>query len=260
MGTVRGFSKKGNMSYVEPASLVEKSNELTQVREDMSSVEYEIKQRLSSSIFRNAALINSGLDSVARLDTIFARAVFGSTMNGILPIVKDEGIIDISSFVHPLVATKDHIKMTKEEKNKTLNKVVPIDLKIGGTIESDYQSLIISGPNGGGKTVAMKSFGLVTVMCKLGIPIPVNTGHRNRNNLIHRVDFFQNIFVEVGDQQSVLGGESTLLSRLNGYSEIIRRVSGHNTTNSAHLDEGKLHQLSCSDENFPTVEHSMSSN
>ena len=75
----------------------------------------------------------------------------------------------------------------------------------------------------GGKTCALKSFGVSAVMCKIGMPIPVGTAPLDYHSL--RVDFFHNIFAEVGDQQSVSGGESTLMARLNACSEVIQKVN-----------------------------------
>ena len=242
LGTVRGMSKNSDCIYVEPTPLVEISNQLTQIREELSIVEQEITQQLISHIFKYTKSINSGLDYVARLDVIFARAAFGITMNAVVPIVKNEGIIDIKSFVHPLLAIQVQRNQVIESKKPTIDKVVPIDLKLGydENAPETYEGLIISGPNGGGKTIAMKSFGLVAIMCKLGIPIPVNIQSPLKTNEQYRVDFFSNILVEVGDHQSILDGDSTLISRINSYSKIIQRVSSkfNDTTETINTDEG----------------------
>ena len=151
---------------------------------------------------------------MARIDVIFARAAFGSTLNGIIPTVGCDGIVNIQSFVHPVLALEHNDK----------SPVVPIDL----VLDSGSRSLIISGPNGGGKTLALKSFGVASMLTKIGLPIPTNGP--TKANKEARVDFFRDVLCEVGDQQNVAGGESTLMARLNHMSSIIHRVSTGTST------------------------------
>lgn len=209
MGVIRGYSKNGGMCYVEPKSIVGKGDELSEIREEIAAVETQIMQHQIASIARVAPFIERALDAMARIDVIFARAAFGLTLNGIIPAVGCDGIVDIQSFVHPVLALSEK------------SPVVPIDLAL-----SDSRTLIISGPNGGGKTLALKSFGVASTLTKVAVPVPTNLSSKTTNeHESARVDFFRDVLVEVGDQQSVEGGESTLMARLNHMSSVIQRVS-----------------------------------
>ena len=223
MGVIRGYSKNGGMCYVEPKSIVGKGDELSEIREEIAAVETQIMQHQIASIARVSPFIERALDAMARIDVIFARAAFGLTLNGIIPAVGCNGIVDIQSFVHPVLALSEK------------SPVVPIDL----ILDSDSRSLIIFGPNGGGKTLTLKSFGVASTLTKVAVPIPTNLSSKTIcEHESARVDFFQDVLVEVGDQQSVEGGESTLMARLNHMSSVIQRVSrGTSTHPLILLDE-----------------------
>ena len=214
MGVIRGYSKKGGICYVEPKSIVGKGDALSEIKEEIATVEKQIQLHQIAAIGRAAPFIERALDVMARIDVIFARAAFGLTLNGIIPTVGCDGIVNIQSFVHPVLAL-DH-----NEKSP----VVPIDLML----DSGSRSLIISGPNGGGKTLALKSFGVACMLTKIGLPIPTNG--RTKANKEARLDFFRDVLCEVGDQQNVAGGESTLMARLNHMSSVIQRVSTGTST------------------------------
>ena len=162
---------------------------------------------------QNTYIIQSILDSyITRLDVIFAKAYFGlhfynnENTDAIIPIMKSDGIISINNFVHPILAFKP-----------TQDDLVPINLQLSK--DKGESILIISGPNGGGKTLTLKSFGLVCMMMKLAIPIPTI------NDNMARIDYFDDIFVDIGDHQNVLQGESTFMSKLNSYSRVIRYMT-----------------------------------
>ncbi len=135
IGVIRGHSSTGSFCFVEPREVISIGNELKSIREEISSVVNEISEHLSSIIIRSATTIDRGLDIVARIDTIFARAAFGCTLNGFVPYVGTEGVIDVPEFIHPVLASSG-----------TGRKTVPIDLKLGH--ENGDRALIISGPNG----------------------------------------------------------------------------------------------------------------
>jgi len=183
---------------------------LLQIREDIATVEREISDHLSISILQKASSIDQGLDKIARIDSIFARAAFGCVTDGCVPDVGNEGVIDVVDFVHPVLSAS-------LGDGSSSRSVVPIDLKV----LPPERSLLISGPNGGGKTIAMKSFGLVALMNKLGIPIPINKRSKQRS----RVDFFHEIFIELGDNQNIINGESTYTVRMNALSALLEKIS-----------------------------------
>ena len=222
IGVIRGYSETRSFCFVEPNEVVKFGNELQVIRGDIDSLTSQILSHLSQVVVRDAGNINRGLDAVARLDVVFARAAYGVVRNGIVPHVGNSGVIDVRKFMHPALVAKGSVE------------TVPIDLKL-----SDGQgerALIISGPNGGGKSLAMKSFGLVAYLTKLGIPIPIKKSAGN--DAYARVDFFQDVIVELGDKQNLLEGESTYMAQLHSLSRLIQHVShpiceiGPNTTSS----------------------------
>jgi len=163
------------------------------------------------------------MNALARLDVVFSRAAFGCEWNGKIPIVGNEGRIVVEGFMHPVLALEKSVVAENEIRTDASNgrqTVVPVDLKIPG--KEGYKGLIISGPNAGGKTLALKSFGLAAIMVKLGLPIPVSEVSPYVSVV---VDYFHDITVEVGDNQSVKAGESTLMARLNACSSLIERLS-----------------------------------
>lgn len=159
---------------------------------------------------------------MARLDVIFSKAALGALLNGAIPKVMHNGQIDVKDFVHPVLTLRAGFSTDTSET------AVPIDLLLSNA----SLVLIISGPNGGGKTVALKSFGVASLLTKLAIPIPRSSPHTN--GFGPRVDFFDKVLVEVGDQQSILEGESTLMARLNSFSSIIKSVIGEHDLLFSH--------------------------
>ena len=177
--------------------------ELSNLQEDIIAKENEIELDLSLTILSSRKNVNKALNIVAELDILFSKAAFGQRIHGRNPTIGVDGQISIHNFVHPLLALK----------GDTTN-VVPIDLNL--FIEQEKRALLISGMNGGGKTVGLKSFGMAALLCKLGIPIPCSK--------TPRVDFFENILTSVGDGQDLNKGESTFMAQLNAYSRIIHQL------------------------------------
>ena len=193
------------------------ANKLAMIREEISALENEIQRTLISAMIRAAPAVECAFKALARLDVIFCKATFACEWNGVIPEVVEEGRVEVRSFIHPVLAIEKKI-----EADETLRPepVVPIDLILPG--QGSYQALMISGPNSGGKTLALKSFGLAAIMVKLALPIPV-AQFSNDNPVV--VDFFRDINVEVGDNQSLKYGESTLMARLNALSALIEKSS-----------------------------------
>jgi hypothetical protein len=203
-GRVRGV--EGGRCYIEPHSVVDLNNDMVAVRIELETIESRIEQELVLAISKSKKEIDTGLQLMARLDVIFARAAFAKRTNGIVPIMKEEGCISIKKFLYP-VLTLDGSK-----------NVVPVDLHLGDRASEvgGNRCLVISGPNGGGKSVAMKSFGVASAVSKVGVPLPTQSKSQAR------IDFFHEILVELGDNQSVLEGESTFMAKLNECSTLIQ--------------------------------------
>jgi dsDNA-specific endonuclease/ATPase MutS2 len=197
--------------------------ELLTIQNEIDEVQSQIKSGLAQNVLSVSQVIDEGLDAVARLDVLFAKAAFGSKLDGAIPRVATEGRISIDGFLHPVLASADGF--SSNAKPGESGQVVPIDLRLSS--EDGDRALLISGPNGGGKTLSMKSFGLVCVLAKLGLPIPSSDGAKRP-----RVDFFDRILVNVGDQQSVMDGESTWTSTLNSCAVMIEEVTKRSTGKS----------------------------
>jgi dsDNA-specific endonuclease/ATPase MutS2 len=202
----------------------EMDRDLMGIQNEIENVERQIQEGLVYRIMSVSGIIDEGMDILARLDVLFAKAAFGLKLNGVVPKVSDEGRIDVEKFVHPVLAVRDDPAYSSSGEEPA-GLVVPTDLHLSS--EEGDRALIISGPNGGGKTLAMKSFGMVCILCRMGIPIPVLGSEKTP-----RVDYFDRILVEVGDQQSVQEGESTWTAKLNACASIIQSVSSENPDSS----------------------------
>jgi MutS domain V len=196
------------------------NKQLEELVQDMEQKEKDILHGLVLVIAPALEAIDRGLNGMALLDTYFARAAYGVKHGGQVPLVLNEGRIRVSNFLHPLLLPSSPQRQS----------AVPIDLKLAINASSADGSpkaarcLIISGPNGGGKTLALKSFGVAAALGRIGVPIPTGSS-TGVQRIRPRVDYFDCILVWVGDQQNVLEGESTFTAKLNAYSRLIENLS-----------------------------------
>ena len=177
--------------------------QLATIREEIIILEQQAINSLIAAMIAAAPHVERAQRTLARLDIIFARAQFACDWSGVIPQVGNESSINVKEFIHPVLALE-----------KNMRGVVPVDLSLPS------QVLMISGPNAGGKTVSLKSFGLTAAFVKLGIPITVLRPSEDREV---RVDYFDEIFVQIGDSQDIIAGESTLMARLNACSSLIQK-------------------------------------
>jgi MutS domain V len=208
-------------------------DQMVAVQAEIETTTHDIVAGLAQRILGASRSIDDGLDIVATLDTILSRAAYGMSLNGVFPTVQEKGAIHVDNFVHPVLAGA-----------MGADAVIPIDLRLSTTdhqrqspLEQE-QALIISGPNGGGKSLSMKSFGVVSVLTKLGIPIPVSENKKSQQTA--RVDFFDHILVNIGDNQNVLDGESTWTSILNKCASIIETMNDNNNNNNNEQSSSSL--------------------
>jgi transcription antitermination factor NusG len=201
--------------------------ELAVVRGEISTMEDLVGRKLGLAVARAARRVSRGMDALARLDAIFAKASYGLDWGGEIPDVGMGGRLRVMGFVHPVLA----LRREGVDGDVGAGAVAPVDLLVPGKGEG-HRALVISGPNGGGKTLALKSFGLAAIMAKLAIPIPTARGAGDERRPI--VDYFDDVLVEVGDSQNIRRRESTLMARLNSFSTLIQRMA--NTSSDGNAD------------------------
>lgn len=186
-GFIHDTSSSGSTLYIEPTSIFELNNKINHIKMEEDLEVEKILQMLSASLYEYTEEIKNNLILVGKLDLIFAKAHFGIENAAIIPVLNKEKYIDLYKSKHPLI-------------DKT--SVVPIDISLG----KDYISLLITGPNTGGKTVALKTVGLLLLMAYSGIPIPCSEKSS--------ICVFSNIFADIGDEQSIQESLSTFSSHM----------------------------------------------
>lgn len=190
-GNVKGFvhdvSSSGSTLFIEPMSVFELNNKIANLKMEENIEIQKILENLSSLLFNITNELDNNVRLIGNLDFIFAKAKLAKKMNAILPKINDEKIINLYKARHPLI-------------DSTV--VVPIDIEIG----SNYNSLIITGPNTGGKTVSLKTVGLLTLMALSGLHIPAS-----ENSSIY---VFDNVFADIGDEQSIAESLSTFSAHM----------------------------------------------
>lgn len=186
-GFVHDISYSGSTVYIEPVSIFEMNNQIHNLQLAENIEIEKILKELSNLVFPITNNLKITLESIGNLDLIFAKAKFASATNSIEPIINEEKVIDLKEARHPLIDPKT---------------VVPIDIEIG----KKYSSLIITGPNTGGKTVSLKTTGLLCLMAYLGLHIPAKEGSS--------LFVFDNIFADIGDEQSIQESLSTFSSHM----------------------------------------------
>ncbi|MBR4361922.1 MAG: endonuclease MutS2 [Ruminococcus sp.] len=193
-GLVHDTSATGQTIFIEPMAVVEANNDIR----ILQGREQEEIERIIRELCREcgdyADVLCENYKVCAELNLYFAKSELAAQMHAAMPEITDDGIIDIKKARHPLLDRK---------------KAVPIDLSLGG----EYQALIITGPNTGGKTVALKTAGLLAAMTMCGLLIPVSDGSK--------ISVFENILVDIGDSQSIEQNLSTFSSHTNKVIEIL---------------------------------------
>lgn len=187
-GLVHDTSSSGATVFVEPAAVVEINNQM-KILESKEQAEIErILSELSAEVSGCAEIIRQDLEQLITLDFIFARAKLSFKMNATSPNFKKDGYgVTLKRARHPLLDIK---------------KAVPIDIAIG----TDYDTLVITGPNTGGKTVSLKTLGLLSLMAASGLHIPANE--------LSEVCVFENVYADIGDEQSIEQSLSTFSSHM----------------------------------------------
>ncbi len=207
-GIIHGYSRTHSTCFMEPLAVVEENNHLVELTDREREEEIKVLERLTGLVSDASSELLTSLEIMGRTDGIFARAEFSRAINGISPILTSEKTVYLVDALNPILLS---LYLDSDKDNKTGSKegVVPIEIRI----DAEKSILIISGPNRGGKTVALKTVGLLTLMSQAGMHIPTKEGSR--------LSAFDNILAEIGDEQDITAGLSTFSARLEHLKEIV---------------------------------------
>lgn len=210
-GLVHDMSASGATVFIEPVSVVDANNEIkileSREREEIRRILFELSTEAGSF----SESIKSSYDSAVMLNLIFAKAHLAEKMKASMPLLNKEGIIELNKARHPLLNPET---------------VVPTDIMLGG----EFDTLVITGPNTGGKTVAIKTLGLLTLMAECGLLIPAGDNSR--------IAIFENVLVDVGDEQSIEQSLSTFSSHIVNIIDIMKQAGDNSLVLIDELGSG----------------------
>lgn len=197
-GITHDTSSSGGTVYIEPVQVFELTNKISELHEEEKREIFEILKSISASIGVNYEDLAASYEGIIKLDIIFAKAKYSLSINGNRPNINKNGVLELLNAYHPLLNVETIVK----------NNII---------MGIDYKGIIITGPNTGGKTVLLKTIGLLSLMVKFGLLIPAS---KNSNVMI-----FDGVYADIGDEQSIEANLSTFSSHLTNVIDIMRQVT-----------------------------------
>lgn len=197
-GLVHGTSSSGSTVFIEPMSVVQANNEIRILKDKEKQEIEKILFLLSEKVGENSSAILKSYWLAVELNVIFAKASLAYKMKACVPKINNNGIINLKEARHPLISEKT---------------AVPIDISLGGK----FDTLVITGPNTGGKTVSLKTVGLFTLMVMCGLMVPLAEGSE--------LSVFDNVLCDIGDEQSIEQSLSTFSSHIVNIVDILKAAN-----------------------------------
>lgn len=218
-GIIHRSSEKGDTLFVEPAESVELNNSVIRLREEESKEITRLLRLLTQRVSANANAILTTLRTISVLDLIAGKCRYGQQRNCVCPDLDEHGVLDLHDARHPVLI---ELFDREAQEGQPPREVIAIDIRLG----DDFDVLAITGPNTGGKTVTLKTVGLLAAMTQCGIPIPAKEGSR--------MPVYSQIFFDVGDEQSLQQSLSTFSSHL---ATLLNIISHSGPRTLALIDE-----------------------
>ena len=214
-GIVHDRSQSGATLFVEPESVVEDNNELVQVEREEDALVLQVLATLTDAVHAALPELERLIDGLAAADLVFARAELADRMEAAEPVVSNERMVDVRGARHPLLLAQGWAHAEAQGAHAEAHgsrSVVPVDL----SLDAERPLLVITGPNAGGKTVALKTLGLLALMAQAGLHLPALPGAR--------LPRFTQLFAIIGDDQSVAENLSTFSAFVKQLREVLEHV------------------------------------
>ncbi len=208
-GVVHRLSQSGQTAFVEPNASVELNNQLADLHEDERREIERLLSDLAVKIFARSGEISATMRILAQVDLISAKAQYAYQFDMTCPEIVERGSLQFSKARHPLLIDQE---LQDTQAGRETHPVVPIDVRLG----SDFDLLVITGSNTGGKTVTLKTVALLAVMAQSGMHIPVQRGAK--------MPIFRDIFIDIGDEQSLQQSLSTFGAHIKRVKYVLRKA------------------------------------
>ncbi|ERJ13681.1 endonuclease MutS2 [Haloplasma contractile] len=197
-GIIHDQSQSGNTFYIEPKMVVEVNNRIQNLKNEEKREIEKILRELTLSVSEYVGELQENVYNIKLLDFIYTKAKYAKATNATKPTINDEGFVHLIKARHPLIPEDE---------------IVPNDIMLG----QEFTSIIITGPNTGGKTVTLKTLGLLTLMMQAGLLVPANEHSK--------LAVFDNVFADIGDEQSIEQSLSTFSSHMKTIINIVDNIT-----------------------------------